>query len=799
MAFRSSTFNNILLLVSLLLLSIAGTSCDPTKHLTEEQYLLRKNNIKLTTDKGITRRGELKDNVERLIVQKTNTYFLGVPYKVWLYNLRYEKYKKDSIQSKLIERPVVFDSSLVTRSVNNIRSYLFNQGYFNPIVDDTIKLKGQKAYVDYIVTTGNNYLIRKTTLDVDDSTIKSIVKSSMGESALQEGKEFSMSLLEEERSRITNVLRDHGYYKFTQENVVNFSLDTFNKELLRDVDNPFESAINFLAAQKTDKKPTLDVNIIIRAENKDAYKPYVINKVSVFPDFENRTDMRDSSMYHSLINGVSFRYHNHYVRENVILKYVYLEHGKRFSQTDFDATINRLNQLGVFQTVRIFLSEDTTGTDSSTNLLNAYILMTPAKKLEFTGTVEVSTGMTYALGVMPGISFRNHNLGKGANLLTASASFGAESAYNPHEGKTFFQHFSLLTKTYSLNASIDFPKFLSPFRIRSTKKNLPRTVVSFGTSWLDRLNYFTLTNTSANFAYNWRETSTNTWDLSPAFVSIIRLPKVSDSFQRRLEENDFLKNSYRETFIEGESVGFTFSNQSDNKGHSYSYARVSAEEAGGLLGGLSAIGLLNNLNYAQYLKFDFDTRRYINRRRSQIALRFYGGVGIPYGASPTLPYIKQYFVGGAYSIRGWRIRTLGPGSYFDTTAESTTNFIDRTGDIKLEMNAEYRFDIIQLFSGAIKLRGATFADAGNIWLMKDSKDYPGGVFRLNKLGDDIAISAGAGLRMDIAGFFILRFDGAFPVKVPYNATYDRRRWINPFDGHWGISDIVLNIAVGYPF
>ena len=232
MAFRSSTFNNILLLVSLLLLSIAGTSCDPTKHLSEDQYLLRKNNIKLTTDKGITRQGELKDNIERLIVQKPNTYFLGVPYKVWLYNLRYEKYKRDSIQSKLVERPVVFDSSLVTHSVSNIRSYLFNQGYFNPIVDDTIKLKGQKAYVDYIVTTGNNYLIRNATLDVDDSTIKAIVKSSMGESALQEGKEFSMSLLEEERSRITNVLRDRGYYKFTQENVVNFSLDTFNKELL---------------------------------------------------------------------------------------------------------------------------------------------------------------------------------------------------------------------------------------------------------------------------------------------------------------------------------------------------------------------------------------------------------------------------------------------------------------------------------------------------------------------------------------------------------------------------------------
>ena len=192
--------NTLLVLFSLLVLAL--TSCDATKHLNSGEYLLRKNNLKLETDKGITERGELKDNIERLIAQKTNTYLVldRLPYKVWLYNLRYKKYEKDTsnfqLKSKTVERPVVFDSTLVKRSVSNIRSYLFNQGYFYPQISDTVRYKGKKAYVDYIVKTGTNFLMNKITLDVDDSAIYTIVNRSMGESFLQGGREFSMSLLD---------------------------------------------------------------------------------------------------------------------------------------------------------------------------------------------------------------------------------------------------------------------------------------------------------------------------------------------------------------------------------------------------------------------------------------------------------------------------------------------------------------------------------------------------------------------------------------------------------------------------
>jgi outer membrane protein insertion porin family len=803
MSLRSTAQFFTLTVLVVVCLMVVG--CSPTRHLPESAYLLRKNNINLSSDKGITRRGELRDNIERLIVQKPNKYALGLfPYKVWLYNARYKKYQSDTanyqLERKTVERPVVYDSNMVSRSSQNIRSYLFNQGYFYPRVTDTTIFRDRKAYVQYNVETGVNFLIRKTKVDVDDSAIHSIVSANMGESVLKEGQPFAMNLLEQERSRITNVLREHGYYRFSQENIVDFQLDTFDRDLVRDVYNPFETAINFLAAQKKQKKPTLDVKIVIRADNKDVvYRRYAINSVTVYPDFISRDDVRDTNMYESEVNDVKFRYHNHYVKEKVILKNIFIEKNKYYNQSEYDITINKLNQLGVFQTIRIFFVNDSTrANDSGINWLNAYIIMTPAKKYDVTMSLEVSTGTTYVLGAMPTLSFRNFNLGRGANLWTTSISGGLESTYNKDVGDNFFQHFSLLTQTFSFNTSVDFPKFLAPFGNKFTKRNLPRTVVSFGTSLLDRLNYFTLTNTVANFAYNWRETSTNNWEISPTFINIIRLPKVSDSFQRRLENNDFLRNSYRQTFIEGEIIAFTFSNQLDNKGRSYSYARVALEEAGGLLSLMSNAGI-KNFDYSQYLRIDFDTRRYINRRRSQLAFRFYGGVGIPYGTSTTLPYIKQYFVGGAYSIRGWRIRTLGPGSYYNPAEQNTNSFIDRTGDIKLEANGEFRFDVVQLFSGGIKVKGAVFADAGNIWLMKESTAYPDGVFRFNKFGNDIAISTGAGARFDLAGFFIIRLDGAFPIKQPYNATYDRGGWTGPFNGSWGISDVVLNIAVGYPF
>ena len=268
-----------------------------------------------------------------------------------------------------------------------------------------------------------------------------------------------------------------------------------------------------------------------------------------------------------------------------------------------------------------------------------------------------------------------------------------------------------------------------------------------------------------------------------------------------MDSIQFLKKLYTPVFIEGENIAFTYSNQLIKKGKSYTYARFGLEEAGLLMSAFDAISN-NSINYANYYKFDFDLRRYINRQRSQLATRFFGGIGIPYGNSSTLPYIKQYFTGGPYSIRGWRIRTLGPGGYVNLEEDTSLGrfFVDRTGDIKLELNAEYRFDIVQLFYGVVKMKGAIFGDAGNIWLARKTPDFPDGEFRFSKLGKTIAISTGAGLRFDLASFFIFRLDAAFPIKKPYGSNDG---WvtqsINFGDKVWRKKNLVFNFAIGYPF
>jgi outer membrane protein assembly factor BamA len=772
---------------------------------------LRKNSLRLKSDRTLTNRGELSDALSSLIIQKPNTTLLGIPYKVLLYNSRYKRYTRDTaaenFQKKLktVERPVIYDSTLANRSAQHMHAYLFNQGYFYNKVYDTVHYHGKKAAAVYNVETGLRYLINHAELDVDDSVVGAIVAASMAESPLQEGKPYAMATADQERTRIANVLRNHGYYKFTADNV-RVEADTIKKALLKDAENPFESAINFLALQRTQKKPTVDVLIVIRkGDEPNAYRRYKIGKLRVYPDFVDRKDISDPTMYERVIGDATFRYHRHYVRERVLLDHIFLKPGEYYSQDNYDLTVTKLNELGLFQYVQTYIVEDSTLPDDRS--LRVILLMNPTKRYDFNVNFELTNGTTYQLGVSPGLSFRNRNLWRGANQLNVSLNAGFEFGNSKDVGNSFYDHFFLLSRNAGINATVDFPKFIAPFSVgRVIRPHQTHTILGLGTNVLDRVNYFTLINTTASITYNWRQNKTNTWDFSPAFINILRVPKTSDAFQLLLDSNAFLRNSYQENFIEGENLFFTFTNRESAaaKRH-YSYIRAGVEEAGALLSAVNAgVNLKNSLglNYSQYARFEIDARHYIRRQHAELATRFFTGVGIPYDKSAVLPYIKQYFVGGPYSLRGWRIRQLGPGSYRDTTnSGSSTTFIDRTGDIKLEANAELRFDIVPLFGAALRLGGAVFVDAGNIWLAQPAAAYPGGEFKLSRLGQDLAVSIGAGLRVDISGLFMLRFDVGFPIKNPGYAT--NGGWvadeIQPFKKDWQQQNLVFHIAIGPPF
>lgn len=778
-----------------------SAGCNSTKHLPAGGHLLRSNNIELTSDKVMVNKGEIKDNLHHRILQKPNYRFLRLyPTKIYLYNWRYKKLRDrpDDSLSKWVERPVVFDSSLMARSAQNMRNYLFNEGYFYASVSDTVIYKGRKAYVLYRVHAGSNYLINRINYDIDDSMVAYIVRGAAETSTLQKGKEFRYGMLEEERSRLTTLVRNNGYYRFSQENV-SFRIDTIDKSSFKIAENPFENAINFIAQSKSNKKESIDIDVVIRpAEDSTVYTRYTLASVTVYPDYTSAADLVDSSLIERNIKGVEFRYHSEYVHPKVLYQHIFLNPGRIYSQADYDKTHVKLNELGIFQFTRIQFRENRV----NHNTLDATILLNRTRKYDFSPNVEVSSGSTYAVGSSVGVNFRNRNFMKGANLLTISANGGLELSYL-NNGEAVEQRFHLLTKYYNFKANVDFPKFISPIGNGwFDKSNVPHTLIGVSESVVDRIKYFTLNNVAANLTYNWHETPTKIWSFSPAFVNIINTKKT-DSFIKVLEGNQYLQNSYKENFIEGENINFRFDNIFKRRSLNYSYIKVGLEEAGALLDAVNGLGTalnkLYSLQYAEYGKLDFDFGHYFTLTHSVFAFRFLGGIGLPYGNSPTLPYIKQYFAGGPYSLRGWRIRTLGPGSFFNDTVQ--TNVIDRTGDIKLEVNGEYRFPITPLFAGAVKMNGALFADAGNIWLARKVSDYPGGEFNFSTLAQTIAADIGAGARFDIASFLTFRLDLAMPIKKPYVLTDGG--WvfkdINFGDPSWRARNLVLNVSIGYPF
>ena len=795
----NATINQFVLLLMAVLL-VYG--CGSTRHLPEGKYLLRKNVIDLKSDNVVYNKGEIKDNLLHLAVQKINDKTIGLPLKLWLYNLQYKKLhnKPDTALSKLVEKPVLYDSSTLAKSTMNMRNYLFNLGYFYARVKDTVVIKHKKATVNYKINMGYNFLINKVSYSIDDSGIANIVLKDSVNTHLNKNKVYSLGLIDEERSRIAALVRSKGYYNFNQDNI-RFELDTMDKTFLKDVENPLENAINFISATKASRKPTTDIIVYITAKKDYANLHYKLGKITVYPDYAGAADLQDSGMITEEINGVEFKYHERFVSPKVLAARIFFHTGKTYSQEDYDKTIAKLNELGVFQYIRMPLAEN--NTDS---ILTCNIFLNRNKKLDFGATVETSSGSTYQLGSSAAVSFRNKNFEKGANLLTLSLNGGVELSYEDNQGKSFFDHFGLLTEYYGVNASLDMPKFLAP--VPSSlfdNSNLPHTIFTGGTNVIDRVQYFTLINTSAAFKYSWRQSREITWEFTPAFINIIRLPRETDTFKSDLNNNAFLKDSYKQDFIEGENITFLYNNMERRGGKNYFRLKMSIEEAGGLLGGLNSLGYaLNDLfkiQYAQYVKYDIDAQRFINLKHSLFALRFFGGLGIPYGQSTVLPYIKQYFVGGPYSLRGWPIRSLGPGSYYDPAQAGNSNTLDRTGDIKLEFNAEYRFPVAPLFAGAVKFNGAFFTDMGNIWLAKKDTAYSGGQFAFNTLGQDIAMDIGAGARFEIASFLTLRLDVAIPVKKPYVLNNDGWVWkqIEFADPTWRANNVVVNLSIGYPF
>lgn len=791
------------------LIGVLLSGCAPTSHLKEGQYLLRKSDLKLKTQLGVSDKGILADELEMLALQKPNTYLFDLfPYKLWLYNLRYNKFQKDTnnfqITNKVVELPVIFDSILMKTTTANMRDFLRNQGYFYANVADSVWYRKQKTFVQYKVRTGYAFRIDSVNYEIKNHSLASLIPELKKGSLFTHNAVYSNTLAGEERNRLVNTIRNYGYYKFTVDNI-SFELDTLGNSTVQLIENPFNYVVNFLAQAGSRQKHQLDVRTIIHpSDDSFSFQKYRFNKVVVIADYSDTMSVDSSNYQRVVLNGIDFRYHKLRVHPGILDKKIFIRPGQLYAQEDYNQTLRQLNDLGIFQYVRIYMFEPRD--DSSHQLLNCYVVMSPNEKYNFQTNVEVSGGDLYAIGTAANVSVTDNNFLKGANQLTTTLSYGLELGQNKNGDLPFLKQFYFFSRNIGFNFRLSFPKFLLPVnQERFSRQSLPNTFLDAGVNSLTRINYFSLRSINGSFGYLWKESPVKSWTVKPVFVNVLHLSHIDPSFQRRMDTVQAIRNSYQETFIEGEYVEFVL-NTAGVKPRQYVYLKLGLEEAGALMGAVKGLSNVfgNPLGFknAHYFRLDFDARQYWLRRNASFILRFAGGVGIPYAGSDVLPYLKQYFVGGAYSIRGWRPRVLGPGSYRAVSTNPEDNlFIDESGDIKLEWNAEYRFNMIKLFSGAVNINGAVFADAGNIWLAREDKQLPGADFRWNTLYQDIALSSGAGLRMDLGGFLVIRLDWAFPLKAPYEP--ENHGWVvDKIDfgsREWRKQNLNLNLAIGYPF
>ncbi len=453
-------FLKFLLGICLLAGMAVWTGCSSTRYLQEDEYLLRNVNIKLTTDRTLSEKGALNDQLYSIMPQRPNTYLLGIiPYKVWLYNMRYKKYQKDTanfqISSKVVERPVVLDTLLIGKTKTNIRDFLRNQGYFYARVADTVKYKGKKASVTYTVKTGTEYLIDAVSYEVHDETLKNEVRAISKATLLVKGKPYSNTLVGTERNRLANAIRNYGYYQFSADNI-DFELDTLDKSYFNDLENPFESAVNFITLKKQGKKPTLNVKVIIHeTDDSMAFQKYTFKNVVVLPDYRDTSDLRSKTMQEKEVNGIKFRFREAYVNTTILDKKIFIRPGKVYSQSDYNQTIRQLNDLGIFQYVRVFIFANRQ--DSINRTLNCYIMMNENKKYDFNTNVEVSGGDLYAIGTAANVSVTDKNFLRGANQLTTTVSYGLELGQNKNRDVPFLQQFYLFSQNVGLTSGSPFP------------------------------------------------------------------------------------------------------------------------------------------------------------------------------------------------------------------------------------------------------------------------------------------------------------------------------------------------------
>jgi outer membrane protein assembly factor BamA len=764
-------------------------ACNPARKLPDGQYLLVKNKITIV-HKSID-----ASDLSSYIKQKPNKKQWGTYLRVRIYNL-FNKGKttktKNWIKNTLGAEPVILDSGLTDNTVKQLRLYLNSKGYFNSSVkrEITYLRKKKKARVHYMIDEASPYFINKISYSINDPNLRALIMSDKPHTLLKQGEQYDSDKLSAERDRITTDLNNSGYYYFTPE-FIRYQIDSSLKSHQLDI------RIDVADPQGPD--PTNPDSIITKS-----HKRYYINKIFVSVDYNT---LGGDTIHHDTTKviipsrkkgGLSKTYYfvsnGHLkIKPKTITQQIFIDSGEYYRYSDVDKTHKQLLELRIFRYVNIMFN-DITKDPAGPGLLDCQVILTRIPIQAFSVEAQV-TNRGGDLGVAGSLVYENRNLFRGAEIFNMKLngaleieklSFNTSKADRAIKSIPFFN-----TVEAGVDFNIKFPKFLMPVNQEKFSKNFkPKTNILAGFNYQQRPNYIRYV-TRASFGYEWKESAAKTHLLIPLELnSVVIYPDSAFSVLIDAIPDRIAQNTYKDHIISSIKYSFIYNTQQIGKNENFMYFRGNAEVAGFLfwiynaIRGHSGSYALWDIPYSQFARLDVDYRYYaFFKGQNSIATRAAFGIGAPLNKANSLPYEKYFYLGGSNSMRGWRTRTLGPGSY----NEPDTAKIDNIGDIGLELNFEYRFPIYKYFKGAF------FVDAGNTWLRRKDDRYPGGVFKFDRFYSELAFDAGLGLRLDF-GFFLIRVDGAIPLKNPSLAPGDR--WV--FQNNNKIK-IIGNLGIGYPF
>lgn len=787
---------NLLRMTLILCIGWSALACSSTRYVPADGYLLRKNKIQIDNEGRKKRRdrilpGELMPYVQ----QRPNGRLLGVGFYLGVYNATDTSKTKGwhrFWREKIGEAPVIWDSSLTDRSVEQMTLYLADRGYLNAVVEDSVIFHPHKRKVQVLYTVQENrpYTVSRITYQIDDDFLEPILLEDTTSSLLRAGMIYDRNVFDAERERITERLQNMGFWGFNK-GYIHYVADTaFHNHTLE-----LTMHVRRRVASQTEQ----GIPIL---ENHPIYR---INRITVNSDYDpTKSPQEMAAMNWDTItyNGVDILYRDKlYLRRSVLVGALRLSPNELYDRSGVQRTYGNIRNLQY--SANILFEEqpyDTLspivvtralddGDDVSTTerYLNCFIQCTPSVRMGFNTDAELSITADYYSAALT-LGYNNKNLFRGAENFTIN--FRGAYELMKTSGKS---------NSHELGVSmgLDIPRFLIPVRAdRLARFQQQKTNLAFSISRQRRPDY-DRTIFSGTFGYSWSLRNGARFQINPADINIVSVPWVNPDFLNTID-NPYLKNSYQSQLIAGLSAGYYYQKNPNRKANSFA-VRITSDVNGNLFGGLAHLfghpvtinpGTDNEeryhrilgIRYAQYARLSIDlSQRVVTTATTQFAWRLFLGGGKAYANSNTLPFERLYFAGGSNSMRGWQVRTLGPGS----TPYQKESFPNQLGDLRLEANMEYRFDVVGDFGMAI------FLDAGNIW-MNSKGSAPDARFKFGRFYKQIALNTGLGLRYDF-GFVFLRLDWGIKLhnpNVPSSESWNKRFKLN---------DTALHFAIGLPF